>query len=92
MADAERLDPTGVANILRHANPYVSVRSDVHRNTRPALLVCGARERRFQPHRAFAEANMPHLEIVDIEAGHGVNMEAHEPFNAAVVPFIRCHT
>jgi pimeloyl-ACP methyl ester carboxylesterase len=92
MADAARLDPTGVANILRYTNPNVSVRSDLHRNTRPALLVCGAGERRFQPHRAFAAANMPGLEIVDVEAGHGVNMEAHEQFNAAVSSFIRCHT
>ncbi len=92
MADAERLDPTGVANVLRHTNPNVSVRADVHRNTRPALLVCGSRERRFQPHRAFAQATMPCLEIVDIPAGHGVNMEAHEPFNAAVSSFVRCHT
>ena len=79
-------------DILRYTNPCVSVRSEVHGNARPALLVCGARERRFQPHRAFAEANMPCLEIVDIDAGHGVNMEAHETFNAAVASFIRCHT
>ncbi len=92
MADAGRLDPTGVANILRYTNPHVSVRSEVPGNTRPALLICGARERRFQPHRAFAEANMPSLEIVDIDAGHGVNMEAHKLFNAAVTSFIRCHT
>lgn len=92
VTDARRLDPTGVANIIRHTNPNVSVRAELQQNTRPALLVCGKRERRFQPHRAFAEANMPLLKIVDIDAGHGVNMEAHGPFNTAVGSFIRCHT
>lgn len=92
VADAQRLDPTGIANILRYTNPNVSVRAQAHENTRPALLVCGTREKRFAPHRAFAEANMPFLKIVDVDAGHGVNMEAHEPFNAAVSSFVRCRT
>jgi hypothetical protein len=35
---------------------------------------------------------MPLLEIVDIDAGHGMNMEAHEAFNTAACGFIACHT
>jgi pimeloyl-ACP methyl ester carboxylesterase len=86
--DAERLNPRGIANTLRYTNPNVSVRSRIDANTRPALLVCGRHESRFQPHRDYAVAHMPRLSVVDIDAGHGVNMEAPEAFNRAVSAFI----
>lgn len=87
-ADAAHHDPLGIANALRYTNPAVSVRERLAENSRPALLVCGARERRFQPQRAVAAAAMPHLEIVDLDAGHGMNMEAPEAFNQAVMEFL----
>lgn len=92
LSDTELLNPLGIANIVRFTNPYVSVREEVQLNGRPALLICGSRERRFADHREFAAANMPLLEIVDIDAGHGMNMEAHEAFNTAACDFIACHT
>jgi len=92
LADAEHLDPLGVANTLRCTNPAASVREEVQNNRVPALLLCGRRERRFSVHREFAAANMPGLEIADLDAGHGMNMEAHEAFNAAAGAFIACHT
>ncbi len=92
LSDAELLNPLGVANILRYTNPYVTVREEIQYNAQPALLICGSRERRFAAHRNFAAANMPLLDIVDIDAGHGVNMEAHEAFNTAACEFIVCHT
>lgn len=88
-ADAERHDPAGIAGALRHTNPNASVRDHLAENARPALLLCGARERRFQPHRAFVEATMPHTTIVDLDAGHGMNMEAPGPFNDALGAFLR---
>jgi 2-succinyl-6-hydroxy-2,4-cyclohexadiene-1-carboxylate synthase len=87
--DAARHDPLGIANTLRYTNPDASVRALLPTNTRPALLVCGTRERRFQPHRAYAATCMPHLEVVDLDAGHGMNMELPEEFDAAVVGFMR---
>jgi pimeloyl-ACP methyl ester carboxylesterase len=92
LADSELLNPLGVANILRYTNPQVSVREAIQHNSRPALLLCGSREQRFQAHRDFAAENMPELDIVDLDAGHGMNMEAHEAFNAAACEFIECHT
>lgn len=89
--DAARHDPTGIANALRYTNPAASVRALLGANTRPALLVCGTRERRFQPLRAVAEADMPHLEIVDLEAGHGMNMEVAQAFDEAVIAFLTAH-
>ncbi|HEX7034841.1 MAG TPA: alpha/beta fold hydrolase [Pseudomonadales bacterium] len=89
--DAGRHDPIGIANTMLGTNPYASVRARLAENRRPALLICGSRERRFRPHREHAAARMPQLEVVDLDAGHGMNMEAPEAFNAALIAFLhRC--
>ena len=90
-ADASHHDPLGIANALRYTNPQASVRDRLAENSRLARLICGTRERRFQPLRAFAAVTMPGLEIADLAAGHGMNMEAAAPFDAAVIDFLRRH-
>ena len=87
--DAARHDPAGIANTLLHTNPDVSVRERLEENVRPALLLCGARERRFLAHRDYAAARMPNLEVVNLDAGHGMNMEAPDAFNNALAGFLR---
>lgn len=89
VADAERIDPEGIAMAMEHMMPTASVRAELGANTRPALLVCGRFEKRFAPNRDYAAATMPHLAIVDVDAGHAVNMTAADEFNAAVEAFIR---
>lgn len=92
-ADARQHDPAGIANTLRRTNPRASVRRRLGENTRPALLLCGTRERRFRAHRAHAASHMPHLEVADLDAGHGMNMEAPQAFNTALIGFLKaCHT
>ena len=91
VADAEGIDPEGIAMAMEHMMPTASVRSDLGANTRPALLVCGRFEKRFASNRDFAAAQMPHLEIVDVDAGHAVNMTATEAFNTAVERFVRAN-
>jgi pimeloyl-ACP methyl ester carboxylesterase len=91
-ADAALHDPLGIANALRYTNPAASVRGLLDANSRPALLVCGTRERRFQPLRAVAAATMPHLEIVDLDAGHGMNMEVAPAFDDAIIAFLTAHS
>lgn len=86
--DAALHSPDGVARTLEITNPEVSARSLIGRNSRPALLVFGARERRFQAHKAYVEANMPQLTIAELDAGHGMNMEAADAFNKAVESFL----
>ena len=86
--DARRLDPGGVARSLAFTNSQASVRDELHRNTRPALLAFGRHEARFRPSREFAEANMPHLEVVELDAGHAVNAQDVEGFNEAVSEFL----
>ena len=89
MADAARHDPDGIANTFLHTTPAASVRRRIGENRRPALLVCGERERRFRPLRDYVAEHMPLLEIVDLPAGHGMNMELPEGFNRAVMGFLR---
>jgi len=88
MEDAARLDPYGVAQTFRHTVPDSSARERVYENRVPTLLVCGERETRFQAHREFAEREMPHLEVVGLNCGHAVNLEASDQFDEAVVAFL----
>ena len=88
-ADAARHDPAGIAGTLQHTNPRASVRDRLAANRVPARLICGSREQRFLPHRDFAAAHMPHLDVVSLDAGHGLNMEAPADFNRAVLSFLR---
>lgn len=87
--DAARLRPEGVARTLEITNPNASVRDEVGRNRSPSLLVCGTRESRFRSKRDYVAAQMPHLQIADLNVGHGVNMEDPAAFNGVVVAFFK---
>ena len=101
---AKRLDPTARQKLIEEA-AVVSVESlastfsetlrqgsqadRFHETTVPTLLVVGIREKRFDPHRRFAERALPALEVVEIDAGHAVNIDGADQFNEAVAAFIR---
>jgi pimeloyl-ACP methyl ester carboxylesterase len=53
----------------------------------PTLLVNGRYEKIFQPDRDFAAATIPGIEIVDLDAGHSVNIEAAREFERALIDF-----
>jgi len=89
LRDAARVSPDGVANTLLYTNPGVSMRARLNENTVPALLAFGRHEERFRDKRDYAARVMPMLEIVELDAGHGVNMEDATGFNRAVTAFIR---
>lgn len=86
--DAKSLDPIGVANAIRETSPNASIRDIAATNPRPALLCFGRHERRFEPLKDWAQANMANLQVVTINAGHAVNMEDAPGFNAAVCRFV----
>ena len=88
VADAALLDPRGVANTIRYTVPESPLRERVTSNRVPTLLVCGERDSRFEAQRRFAERHLPHLEVVAVEAGHAVNIEAADAFDAAVIDFL----
>jgi pimeloyl-ACP methyl ester carboxylesterase len=54
-------------------------------------MIWGTREKRFAALAEYVRGHMPHLETVALEAGHGMNMEAADAFNEAVIAFINHH-
>lgn len=91
LADADRIDPVAVASALRLTSPFLSVAASFGETRVPTLLVNGMRETRFQPMRGRAKNLLPALEIVDLEGGHSVNIEAAQEFNAAAAGFLSRH-
>jgi len=91
VADCALHTPRGIAYTGLYTIPDSSVRSSLGENTVPALLLVGEREERFAAHRRFAERTIPQLEVVELPAGHAVNLEAPAEFNAALTAFLaRC--
>lgn len=87
--DAALIKPEGVARAMLHTVPGSSVRDAVQLNRVPTLLATGVREKEFVEPATFARENMPCLEVVDLDAGHAVNIQAAVGFNDAVVGFFR---
>jgi pimeloyl-ACP methyl ester carboxylesterase len=85
-------NPGGMARTGLYTVPESSVRERISTNRVPTLMVVGEREERFQEHRRFAEASNPQLNVVALDGGHAVNLDAAEGFNTAVVEFLRRHT
>ncbi len=92
VADLALSDPKGIAYTGLYTVPQSSARGRVGQNRVPSLLAVGEREERFQEHRRYAEAHMPHLRVVGLDAGHAVNLEAAGPFNQAVIEFLSALT
>ena len=67
--------------------PGVSSYADAAANTLPTLMCVGVREERFAENRRYIEQHMAHLEVVELNGGHGVNMDVPADFNAAVRAF-----
>ena len=88
VADTRRIDPRAIADSYRYLNVDVSVRDAARMIAVPTMMVYGSYEKRFAPHRDYAAENVPGLEVVDLPAGHAVNAERHEEFNAAVAAFL----
>lgn len=88
-AEADKVDPAGFRRLLGEALPMLSVRDRIHDTRVPTLLVNGLRERSFQPLRHWIANVLPEIEIVDLEGGHSINLEAPEAFNDAAGTFLR---
>jgi len=83
-----RLNPTGASRTLAITAPNASVRDQIESNSRPALLLQGVREKGFATDANFARDAMPNLTVHELDAGHGVNMQAAESFNKHVEDFV----
>ena len=73
---------------MRLTAPASTVRERIGANTRPTLLVAGRKERVFAEPCRYAEAVMPALTVLRVDAGHSPNAEAPDAFNAAAVAFL----
>jgi pimeloyl-ACP methyl ester carboxylesterase len=87
IADYRLHDPAGIARTMRHTVPASPLGERLAENRVPALLVAGRSEAAFVPHRRRAEQIMPGLAVVELDAGHAVNLEDAAGFNAAVTDF-----
>jgi pimeloyl-ACP methyl ester carboxylesterase len=80
-------DPRGIA-LTGAETATSSLLSRLSDNRVPTLLLHGTREQRFAPAAALARERMPQLEVVELDAGHGVNLDAAHEFDRAVCAFI----
>lgn len=76
------------ASISETTRPDLSVADRLHEIRCPTLLVNGVYEKRFQPLRDRVAERLPGVRIVDLEAGHAVNLERASEFNEAVLAFL----
>lgn len=86
---ADSTEPEAVARISEISSGQLSVKRDLANIACPTMLVNGVFEKRFQPLRDLAQQTIPGCRVVDIDAGHAVNLEQPDAFNQATVDFLR---
>lgn len=91
VAAADAVDPQAIERLARVTGPGLSVARDLPRLACPVLVVNGRHEAAFQPWRDLAVRTIPHCEVVDVDAGHAVNLEAPDVFDTAVMEFVQRH-
>ena len=87
LEDAKKLHPGAIAQTLAITLPNASVYDRAHQLELPALMLHGIKERRFGPLADYARSTLPNLTTVELNAGHGVNMEQPKAFNQALCQF-----
>ena len=88
VADADRIAPEGILRSIALTSPSLSIADRLGDIRVPTLLVNGTWEKRFQPMRERAGQLIPGVTVVDLPAGHSVNIEAAEGFDHAVSAFV----
>ena len=84
---AEAIPRHAIAHATAVTGPALSSRGRAHELRVPTLLVNGRFEKAFQADRDWAAATIPGIEVVDLDAGHSVNVEASDGFVDAVRRF-----
>lgn len=88
IADYDLHEPAGIAALVRHTAPTSSVRAHASAIDVPVLLTVGVGEKSFEPSRRFATETIPDLTVVELAAGHNVNLHDVEGWNTAVCEFL----
>jgi len=81
LEDAAMIIPAAIADSYRHLNPVSSVRARAAEISVPTLLAFGHYEKRFHAAKDYAVESIPGLELVELEAGHAVNIQDADGFN-----------
>lgn len=87
--DAKLVNAKGLSNTGLHTVAKCSLRTIVHKNIIPTLLIVGKYDKPFLPYIEFAQQNIPKLEVLILDGGHAVNLHASERFNIAARDFVR---
>lgn len=87
VAIADHMNPYVLQQVITN-RPLISSVDDLHTLTVPATLINGRFERAFQPCVDLATQALPELEIVNLDGGHSVNVEAPDAFDDAVLSFV----
>ena len=86
--DAKLIDIQGFSYTGLYTVAKCSVRKIINKNQVPTLLIVGKHDKQFSPYGEFAQQNMPDLEVLVLDGGHAVNIDAAEQFNKATQDFI----
>lgn len=84
IADADRTSPAALGAMFRTMWQF-SARARLRELAVPVTLINGRYERNFQADVHTIRAMAPHIDVVDVDAGHAVNLEAVEAFDAAAL-------
>ena len=87
----DEIDPVGVANTAEITVPGV-VGVELSKLSVPTLLVHGTREKPFAVQAERLAAEVASIEVVEVAAGHVVNVEAARAFNGFAAQFLRRHS
>ena len=86
--DQHLLDPAAIAAAVRYTAHGSSQRTRIAENRIRTLIVAGTREAAFVEPCRHAEATMPFVEVVRLDASHAPNAESPALFNEAAISFI----
>ena len=86
--DAKLIDVQGFSHTGLYTVAKCSVRKIINKNQIPTLLIVGKHDKQFLPYLEFVQQNMPELEVLVLDGGHAVNIDADEQFNKATQEFI----
>lgn len=87
VATADAMAPYALAHTVAHRGDW-STAAEMGGLDVPILLVNGRYEKAFQPCVDEARKAIAGLEVVELEGGHSVNIEAPDGYNEAVLDFI----
>jgi len=86
--DINLINMEGFANNLLYLIPRCSIRNLLSKISVPTLLVAGKFDKQFSALVPMVLENTSSIELIELEGGHAVNIDAADRFNKAVRTFI----